>query len=65
MATLGEYMAARKLTDLVVARQIGVSRPYLTRIRAGRRKPSLRVAAKIEAWSEGAVPAISMAEASA
>jgi transcriptional regulator with XRE-family HTH domain len=58
-------MAARNLTDLAVAKQIGISRPYLTRIRKNERQPSLALAAKIEAWTEGEVKAVSMVEASA
>lgn len=48
-------MRAKGLTDETVADAVGVSRPYLTRLRQGKRSPSLALALKIEAWSEGKV----------
>jgi transcriptional regulator with XRE-family HTH domain len=48
-------MRAKGLTDESVADAVGVSRPYLTRLRQGKRSPSLALALKIEAWSEGKV----------
>ena len=63
MTPLARFMAAKNLTDLAAAEQLGVSRPYLTRLRNGSRKPSLDVALKIETWSEGKVTAASMAGA--
>lgn len=65
MTPLARFMAAKNLTDEAVALQLGISRPYLTKIRGGKRKPSLQVAAKIEDWSAGAVKAVSMAEITA
>lgn len=40
-------MSDRDITDQALATQIGVSRPYITRIRRGERQPSLAIAVKI------------------
>lgn len=40
-------MDETKLTDAALARKVGVSRPYITRIRQGERQPSLGIAAKL------------------
>jgi transcriptional regulator with XRE-family HTH domain len=42
-------MRANSLTDQALATQLGVSRPYITRIRGGVRQPSLPLAAKLSA----------------
>jgi len=55
MSDLGHFMKARGVTDETVAAAVGVSRPYLTRLRQKKRTPSLALALKIEAWSEGNV----------
>jgi transcriptional regulator with XRE-family HTH domain len=58
--TLDDAMKTRGLTDQALADQLGVSRPYVTRIRRGERTPSVTVAAKIQQITE--VPAISFAK---
>jgi len=45
---LSDRMKDLGLTDDALARAIDVSRPYVTRLRNGTRKPSIEVAAKIE-----------------
>ena len=55
MGDLERFMRAKGLTDESVADAVGVSRPYVTRLRQGKRSPSLELALKIEAWSEGKV----------
>jgi transcriptional regulator with XRE-family HTH domain len=42
-------MRENGLTDAALAVRIGVSRPFITRIRTGQRQPSLPVAAKLAA----------------
>lgn len=59
--TLDEFMRDHKMTDQALAAQIGVSRPHLSRIRNGKRRPSIDVAAKLEAAT--GIPAASFAEA--
>lgn len=64
--TLGEFMRAEGLTDERAALALGVSRPYVTRLRQGLRSPSLHVALKIQSWTKGKVPAATLdGEASA
>ena len=43
------WMRDNEITDAVLADRIGVSRPFITRIRSGQRQPSLPVAAKLAA----------------
>jgi transcriptional regulator with XRE-family HTH domain len=59
--TLAEVMKDRGLTDQALADQLGVSRPYVTRLRRGERTPSVTVAAKIQLLTK--VPAVSFAKA--
>lgn len=59
--TLDEFMRAQGITDQALSEQIGVSRPHVTRIRNGKRRPSIDVAAKLEAAT--GIPAASFAEA--
>lgn len=47
MTTLDDYMTAHEITDQSLADKIGVSRPYITRIRNRKRQPSLPVALKL------------------
>jgi transcriptional regulator with XRE-family HTH domain len=61
--TLSDAMRDRGLTDQALADQLGVSRPYVTRLRQGRRTPSVTVAAKIQEITK--VPAISFAKSEA
>ncbi|WP_179211178.1 helix-turn-helix domain-containing protein [Brevundimonas diminuta] len=56
-------MRAEGLTDLQAADAVGVSRPYLTRLRLGERRPSLHVALRIQSWSKGRVPASALGKA--
>jgi len=45
--TLSEMIRRAGFTDQALADQVGVSRPYVTRIRTGKRQPSLPVAVKL------------------
>lgn len=45
--SLDEWMAREKRSDAWLAHEVGVSRPFITRIRAGTRQPSLPVAVKL------------------
>jgi transcriptional regulator with XRE-family HTH domain len=45
--TLQEWMDREEKSDTWLAEQVGVSRPFITRIRKGERQPSLRIAAKL------------------
>jgi transcriptional regulator with XRE-family HTH domain len=46
--SLAQAMKDRGLTDETLAAKVGVSRVFITRIRNGKRKPSINVAAKLE-----------------
>lgn len=55
--TLAEYMDQKDLTDDALAKRVGVSRGYITQLRLGMRSnPSIPIAAKIEAETNGRVP---------
>ena len=45
--TLDEWMSRENKSDTWLAQQVGVSRPFITRIRKGERQPSLSVAARL------------------
>lgn len=45
--TLDQWMRDNKISDTALAGRVGVSRPYISRIRAGERQPSLPVAVKL------------------
>jgi len=53
--TLDKYLRDTKTPALHLARQVGISAPYLCDLRYGRRKPSQAVAKAIEAATSGAV----------
>lgn len=61
--TLKEAMKLKGLNDATLAEKVGVSRPFITRIRKGERTPSLNVAVKIEAAT--GYPAAAFASAGA
>jgi transcriptional regulator with XRE-family HTH domain len=44
---LAQWMKAKKWSDEMLAAQVGVSRPFITRIRRGQRQPSAPVLAKL------------------
>lgn len=45
--SLDEWMRENAITDAALAARVGVSRPFMTRIRLGQRQPSLPIAAKL------------------
>lgn len=45
--TLDDWMRNNGVTDAALAETVGVSRSFITRIRAGKRQPSLPVAVKL------------------
>lgn len=47
--TLDQWMSKNGVKDAELARKVGVSRPFITRIRAGARQPSLPVALRLAA----------------
>lgn len=59
---LHEYMTKHEISDTELARAIGVTQPYVWRLRKRLRSPSVHLAAKIEAWSGGVVRAASFAQ---
>lgn len=63
--TLDEYMGDRKISDTAMAALVGVSQPYIWRIRRGERRPSILVAFRIEEATKGAVKAASFVMADA
>lgn len=52
---LRDYRHAHRLTSCAVAQMVGVSQPTISRIERGRQTPSLRLAAKLAAVTNGAV----------
>jgi len=54
---LDKHLRDTKTPALHLARQVGISAPYLCDLRYGRRKPSPAVAERIEDATGGAVPA--------
>lgn len=57
MSALGDFMRAKGLNDEQAAAALRISRPYVTRLRLGKRSPSLKLALEIERWSAGKIPA--------
>ncbi len=57
MRKLDEYLKAQNLTGAAFARRVGLSDPYLSKIRHGIFTPSLEVAVRIDAETGGKVPA--------
>jgi DNA-binding XRE family transcriptional regulator len=55
--TLHEWLTREQRTDAWLAEKIGRHRTTITRIRNGRLRPSVAVAAKIQKLSRGAVTA--------
>ncbi len=53
--TLSEWMKERSWTDEAMAEAVDVSRPYITKLRNGKRTPSIRVALAIEELTKGRV----------
>jgi transcriptional regulator with XRE-family HTH domain len=45
--TLTQFMKDREITDQALAQQLGVSRPHITKIRTGKRTPSLALAIEL------------------
>ena len=45
--TLDQWMNAKGWTDAKLAERVGVSRPFISRIRNGKRRPSLAVALRL------------------
>jgi hypothetical protein len=60
--TFADYLAAKKISDQAAADELGLDRSTVANLRTRRRKPSIKVAAKIEVWSRGKVKASSFAE---
>ena len=56
MTPLASFMGKANLTDAELARRVGRERSTITKLRRGQAKPSLDLAVKIAALSEGAVP---------
>lgn len=56
MTPLADFMTKAKLTDAVLARQVGRDRTTITKLRRGQALPSLDLALKISSLSKGAVP---------
>jgi transcriptional regulator with XRE-family HTH domain len=52
---LQAWMAAQKITDQKLADAIAVTRPYITRLRAGQVNPTLVSALKIVDYTKGEV----------
>jgi transcriptional regulator with XRE-family HTH domain len=44
---LDQWMASKKWSDARLAEAVGVSRPFITRIRTGERQPSITVAKRL------------------
>ena len=53
---LEKYLNLKNIPIVKAAAELGVSRPYLTDVKNGKRFPSRKLALKIESWSGGMVP---------
>lgn len=62
MTPLASFMKAQRLTDDKLATLVGRERSTITKLRLGQARPSLELAIKIAALSEGAVPATAYPE---
>ncbi|MDP1630346.1 MAG: helix-turn-helix domain-containing protein [Caulobacter sp.] len=60
MTRLGQYLRSQGLNDAGLASEVGVTRPTITKIRLGSRRPSASVARRIEAATDGEVTAASL-----
>ncbi len=56
MTPLADFMKKAKWTDASLAKAVGRERSTISKLRYGQAKPSLDLAIKIAALSEGAVP---------
>lgn len=56
MTALAAYMEKAGLTDEAMARKVGRDRSTITKLRLGQARPSLDLAVKIAAISDGQVP---------
>lgn len=61
--TLADFMKSEGITDAALARDIGLERSTVTRLRRGQSKPSLRVLLALETVSKGKVRASDFGEA--
>jgi transcriptional regulator with XRE-family HTH domain len=59
MTPLEEFMRRTNMTDTEMAGKLGVSQPYVGRLRSGERRPSLNLAVRLEAVT--AIPAAEFA----
>jgi len=57
MEQLATHLKAAGIKRNEFARSVGISAPYLTQILAGRKRPSLDLAFRIEKATDGIVPA--------
>jgi len=63
MNKLAAYLDAHGVSNKAFAERVGCSRVMVSLMRAGTTPPGLRLAAKIERETDGAVPATSWVEA--
>lgn len=56
MTPLAAYMETAGLTDAALARAVGRERSTITKLRRGQANPSLDLAVKIAAFTDGAIP---------
>jgi transcriptional regulator with XRE-family HTH domain len=59
--TLSEYLSDKQISDKAAAEALGIDRSTVANLRTGRRRPSIAIAAKIEAWTKGKVRAATFA----
>jgi transcriptional regulator with XRE-family HTH domain len=52
---LSDWIREQESTQAQIARQLGVSQPYLSMLASERRRPSIEMLDRIEAHTEGAV----------
>ena len=58
--SLADYMREMKVSDETLAARLKVSRPYVTRLRQRKRRPSLELAIRLEKMT--GIPAAKFAE---
>lgn len=62
MSDFQTYAAAFEGKQLDLANILGISRPYMSLLVAGKKRPSLELAVRIEQVTGGAVPVVSWVE---
>lgn len=56
MTPFGDWLARHRVTEIAAGAALGIGRAHVSKIARGLTLPSLLVAARIEAYTDGEVP---------